>query len=285
MIATFLFAAIVGAAAPMQGDITGQGITIGRGWYRFETYRGARFRWVDNDAVFTIQAPAARLAYVTIRAEGGPGLGTTTFPLRVLDAAGRQVDAVQITAASPRQLLILPVQPRVENSFRLHVDGGGKHAGKDPRVLNFRVFSMVSGSFAASPPPVASGPDVVEAGSAITLGSNWYPNEHYKGETFRWVDNNARFTVRSAKTTHAQLKLAVETGPGFSTPSFTLFLRDGSGNDIESAPVKDRTTVYFTIDLKPGLNEFVLHDEGGGKAAPKDARILNFRVFRIGLVS
>ena len=141
MLSTF-FLAVVIAASSMRPDIAGPGIVLGKGWYPYETYQGAHFRWVDDDARFTIPAPKRKLAYVMIRAEGGPGLATTTFPLRVLDASGRQVAAVQVTAAQPEQLLILPVRPGVPNTFRLHVDGGGKHAGKDPRILNFRVFRM-----------------------------------------------------------------------------------------------------------------------------------------------
>ena len=141
MTATFFLAALI-AASPARADIVGPGIVLGQGWYAYETYQGAHFRWVDDDARFTIPAPKRRLAYVMIRAEGGPGLGTTTFPLRVLDASGRQVDAVQVTATQPQQLLILPVRPGVANTFRLHVDGGGKHVGKDPRILNFRVFRI-----------------------------------------------------------------------------------------------------------------------------------------------
>jgi hypothetical protein len=38
--------------------------------------------------------------------------------------------------------LFVPVEAGKTNEFRLHVDGGGKKAPNDPRVLNFRVFEV-----------------------------------------------------------------------------------------------------------------------------------------------
>ncbi len=135
---------VVAAAVSAPGepsDITSPGIDLGAHWWGFESYQGKSFRWVDNDAIFTIKAPTARLVYVKIRAEGGPGLGTTTFPLRVLDGKRRQVDAVFVTAEAPEQTLVLPVAAG-QNVFMLHVDGGGKPTPHDRRVLNFRVFAL-----------------------------------------------------------------------------------------------------------------------------------------------
>jgi len=129
------------SVAAKPADITSPGISLGSNWWAFESYQGKSFRWVNNDASFTITAPTARLVYVKIRAEGGPGLGTTTFPLRVLDGRRRQVDAVFVTAQAPEQTLILPVAAG-SNVFILHVDGGGKHSRSDTRILNFRVFAL-----------------------------------------------------------------------------------------------------------------------------------------------
>jgi hypothetical protein len=63
--------------------------------------------------------------------------------LKVLDATGRQMDAVRVQRRQTVELL-LPVEAGKPNEFRLHVDGGGKPAPNDPRILNFRVFRIES---------------------------------------------------------------------------------------------------------------------------------------------
>ena len=280
----------VAAAAKTSGpvDITSSGITLGDNWYRFESYQGKSFRWVSNNAAFTIVSPAERIVFVTIRAEGGPGLDSTTFPLRVLDPKGRQVDAVEISTQQPQQLLILPVSPG-NNAFVLHVDGGGRHSGTDPRVLNFRVFALTfpgakqltaaTGAGIAG----ATGPDIAPASVAFSDG--WYAVEHYKGTTFRWVSNNAHFSLSAPRDEHAQLSFVVESGPGMGSKQFTLQLQH-NGVTVGSADVlRQQSTIYYDVDLKAGENDFVFHADGGGKPTPHDPRTLNFRVLRVGVTS
>lgn len=262
-------------------DIAGPGITLGDGWYKSEAYAGRDFRWVDNNASFTVRGSKS-LAFVSVQLEGGPGLATTTFPLIVEDASGRQVTAVEVTAEQPRQLLILPLAPNVDTRFTLHVEGGGKHAGNDPRTLNFRVFSIAQIGVQA-PAATATGSDITNAD--VRLGEGWYPLETVKGETFRWVRNDARLVVRAPKNEHAQLKLLVQAGPSLASSPLRLDVRDKKGVSVGSASVKDRATMYFTIDLVQGSNIFVLHaDDAGDKKAPNDTRVLNFRVFRAALI-
>jgi hypothetical protein len=288
MFLAFLIAAVLVAAAATAPalDIASSGIVLGSGWYGLETDRGRQFRWVDNDAAFTIEAPTSRLVYLNIAAEGGPGLGSTSVTLRVLDAQGRQVDAVLISAQQEQQLLILPVTAG-GSTFRLHVDGGGKRAGKDSRRLNFRVFTLTFPGTRPAPvavrQPVQSGPDI--ANNGVLIGYGWYPLEHFKGATFRWVNNDAQLIVEAPKDEHAQLRLSVETGPGMSQRPFELFLRDAGGHAVGSARVGDLTNLYFTVDLRSGKNAFLLHADGGGKSTPHDPRTLNFRVLRITLVA
>jgi hypothetical protein len=287
MFVAFLFAAgLVAAAATAPAlDIASSGVVLGPGWYGLETDRGRQFRWVDNDATFTVKAPTARLVYLNIAAEGGPGVGSTSVAVRVLDTKGRQVDAVLITALQEQQLLILPVSAG-GSTFRLHVDGGGKRAGKDSRRLNFRVFALTfpgTGPAPVAAPPAPSGPDIADNG--VLIGNGWYPLEHFKGDTFRWVDNDAQLVVEAPKDEHAQLWLSVESGPGMSQRPFQLFLRDAGGHAVGSARVKDLTNLYFTVDLRPGKNAFVLHADGGGKSTPHDPRTLNFRVLHVTLAA
>ena len=283
-LSSFGFHAIDPAIAAAQPDIAGPGITLHDGWYRDEAYAGQEFRWVNNDASFSVRGSKSP-ALVTIRVEGGPGLSTTTFPLIVRDASGRQVDAIQVTSAQPQQTLILPVTPNQETHFSLHVDGGGKHVGADSRTLNFRVFSIAEvGAPPSAPAPVAQAA-VEITGSSVRLGESWYPLESFKGETFRWVRNDAQVVVRAPKSGHGQLKVALQAGPSLASAPLHLELRDSRGSAVGSASVKDRATTYFTVDLASGNNVFFLHaDDAGSKVASGDTRVLNFRVFRVALI-
>jgi hypothetical protein len=278
----FYVHAVAPAAATAQSDIAGPGVMLGDGWYKEEAYGGQEFRWVDNDASFSVRC-AKSLAFVAIRAEGGPGLSTTTFPLIVRDASGRQVDAVEVTAGQPQQTLILPVVPNEDTHFSLHVDGGGKRMGSDSRTLNFRVFSIAEAGNVPQAQPAAQSVEITS--SDVRLGDGWYPLENFKGETFRWVRNDAQLVVHVPKDGHAQLKVAVQAGPSLAASPLHLDLRDARGEVVGSASVKDRAVTYFTVDLTSGNNVFFLHaNDAGAKVASGDSRVLNFRVFRLALV-
>jgi hypothetical protein len=114
---------------------------LGRQWYPLETATGESFRWVDNDAEIAASAPLAAPAVLRVDVESGPGLGKQDFSLQVADERGQIVSSVPV---SGRQVvhLQLPLEPGATANYRLHVDGGGRRLVGDPRVLNFRVYSI-----------------------------------------------------------------------------------------------------------------------------------------------
>ncbi len=120
----------------------GAGVRLGSGWQVLETFQNETFRWVANDAQILVTAPQRGIRRVAMTLQSGPGLEGRAFVLQVLDAFGRQVDAVEVRQRETVDLF-LPVEAGQENGFRLHVDGGGKPTpGKDTRILNFRVFQI-----------------------------------------------------------------------------------------------------------------------------------------------
>ena len=119
-------------------------------------------------------------------------------------------------------------------------------------------------------------------GSGVELGSGWGPVEKFSGETFRWVDNDAKIqiTVEAAQT--VAVIVTAESGPGLGVGSFLLKLMDSTGRQLGALPVRKRGTVTFFVSVDPGkANEFHLHVDGGGKRVPQDPRVLNFRVFEL----
>jgi len=268
------------SAAPTAGpDIVARdlGIALGKGWYPYESFHGQAFRWVDNDAQIVVGRPLASPERLSVTAEAGPGLGTVKFALSIRDAAGHVVQTVPVDGRE-RVQIALPVQPGHPATFTLHVAGKGKHVPKDPRILSFRVFEIEPGN------PAPSGPKLQEITRSpnVRIGRNWYPLEHFNGETFRWIDNDAEFIVTSDAVGQKRLRLDVAAGPSIKSPGdFELALEDPSGTQLQLADVHDRGTTYLNLPLHAGTNAFRLHVTSTGQKAPHDPRVLDFRVFSL----
>ena len=83
--AAFALSAKSAGAADAIAQGNGGNVALGKNWGAYETFGGSAFRWVGNDAEIIVHGNG--LAHVTIACEGGPSLGLTSFPLRVLDGA------------------------------------------------------------------------------------------------------------------------------------------------------------------------------------------------------
>ena len=128
------------AAFTAHDIVRGSEIRLGSGWGVLETFHAETFRWVDNDAQILITPQKAGDLALSLVVEAGPGVGGKCL-LKALDSTGRQVAAARVNGRAPVKLFV-PVEAGKTNEFRLHVDGGGKKAPNDPRVLNFRVFEV-----------------------------------------------------------------------------------------------------------------------------------------------
>ena len=247
-------------------------IQLGANWYPQESMGADHFRWVDNDAVISISDPRALAKGLTIELEPGPGIKKKPMVLQVLDSTGRQVQAVEVTGRQTVNVFP-PVTAKKPLEYRLHVDGGGQKISSDPRILNFRVFNIYSSAHGAS-----AGGDITE-GSGLQIGKGWYPLESFTDGTFRWVNNDAEFTVASGRT---HLAMELQPGPGVDSKNMVIKLLDTSGRQVEAAEVNGRQTVKLLLPVVKGKDAtYRLHLDGGGKKIPSDPRILNFRVFKL----
>ena len=251
-------------------------LSLGSNWGPYETYRGASFRWIDNDAEIVLRGGTGE-ARVSIACEGGPSLGQRSFALRVLDASRRQVDHVVCDGAGRRAEMLLPVDARAAR-YVLHVDGGGKRVAGERRILNFRVFSI-------DDERGGSTGDVVDAHSGVRLGEGWYPVERYKGQTFRWMENDGRVFVAVDGATHATLRMLLEVGPSIGSRQAAVTVRDGHGRALVHLTLAGRGVVTVPLaQLQPGENELVVATTGANKHVPRDPRILNLRLFAASVV-
>jgi hypothetical protein len=131
--------------------------------------------------------------------------------------------------------------------------------------------------------PSAPPRDIVPQGLNLLWGRGWYPQENYKGESFRWARNGAELILHTPPAQPASLRLQIEPGPALGYRPFHLRLRDDSGNTIATATVIRRQWIELPMPWRPDQTQvFTLHARGDSppRALPNDPRSLAFRVLQ-----
>jgi hypothetical protein len=276
------FAANVSFALAGGDDVaaSGSGLTLGSGWYTREVLDGRPFHWANNDAQIVIHKPESPLKKISLEVQGGPGLtDAQRFTLHLRSSSNHEIATVQVPGTQVVRFDV-PVTPGKDETLVLHVDGGGHKIPKDPRTLDFRIFSLADASDSKT---IGAGHPDISSGD-LALGSNWYSLEEYGGETFRWVANDAEFTINGSKDEQRRVEITAASGPAVKNPSkWTLTLEDGSGKLIHATQLKERGTTYFDVAIHAGANRFKLHVDSTGAKGPNDPRTLSFRVFNMAL--
>jgi hypothetical protein len=113
----------------------------------------------------------------------------------------------------------------------------------------------------------------------LTIEDHWYPFEQFGGLSFRWVANDARFSIAVPHGQTGELAIDVEPGPGMGGKPVVLTLTLPDGRTQMLRAISGRETIRLPLSLASGSNHFALHCAGGGLATPGDPRKLNFRVF------
>lgn len=128
--------------------------------------------------------------------------------------------------------------------------------------------------------------DIFSDNALALEGGGWYPLEEFRNESFRWVSNDARLTVATLRPVPYGLALLIEPGPGVGLKPFELKLLDSEAKPVGSVRVAGKQTVTVPIPAgEPRIHRLVLHVDGGDTKALRDNRILNFRVFKLGLIA
>src|SRR5438270_7786396 len=126
--------------------------------------------------------------------------------------------------------------------------------------------------------------DILTPANNTSLGSGWFPLETYRAESFRWVTNDAEVYVAALKNVKHYLNIHLEPGPGLNLKPFELLIKERDAT-LSRTTVKGRQMISIEVPAsEPMVHRLVLHVEGGGKPAPNDARLLNFRVFKLTFV-
>jgi hypothetical protein len=262
----------------------GSGITLGRNWYPFERYKGAAFRWVNNDAEINLDR-SINSSTLQLDLQPGPGAKDGKLALEIRDAAGAVRQRVTVEG---RRTVQLDLGRSAPAQLLLHATNGGQPAGGDPRVLNFRVFAISTGSVSAPQAvksdvaaPAAPSADIVSSADGIRIGEGWYPFETFGGQQFRWINNDAELMVEAGESSVA-LAIDVQPGPGAGGKPLKVRFVNDAGSTAASSDVSRLQTIDVRLPASSsGSTRYRIHIDGGGASIPSDPRILNLRVFRI----
>jgi hypothetical protein len=253
-------------AATVPADIVAstRDVALGDGWFPLESYRGQQFRWAENDVTVNVAVLDSVQTLLVLVVEVGPGLGGNPLELTARLDDGTSLGTVKIKTKGPASFPLPPDSPRAYR-VTLSVRGGGKKTGyNDPRILNFRAFSV----------NLERRVDVLPAWAVP--GKGFYVVEQLGDATYRWVSNDAEIALH--ETSPATLAFDVEPGPGVDSKPFALKVLDADGVTLQTADITSRTTVRVPTAGQAG-KRIVLHVDGGGATVPNDPRIMNFRVF------
>ena len=231
--------------------------------------------WVAGDAAANLQQPIGNQV-ISIRGTvpkiGDPAFRTDVRLLLNNSEIGRrsiglgdfQLSAPVSTKAGQQRVAV------VFGATQELPAGDGRMVGAQLKFLGFEPAKSAGNGSAAD----------ILLGTRLELGTGWGPLETYRGEHFRWVENDAQIFVTADKPGDIELSLAVEAGPGVGGKCLLKAL-DASGRQAAAIPVKGRETVTLFLPVESGKpNAFRLHVDGGGKRIASDPRVLNFRVFQ-----
>lgn|GEM_PF-910817 len=253
------------AALESASDILPQDhdIALGDGWFPLEREGGAAFRWVDDGAVVHVASLRPVRHELRIVAEPGPGVRLEPFGLSARLADGREIGTATVSGKQTVTFALPPESPRLF-SIALHALDGGSASPSDPRVLNFRVFSIT----------------VERTGDAFPAwavpASGFYPVERDAADVFRWVCGDA--TLELHRVRGDVLEFDAESGPGMGAQPFRLHVVLPDGTELAGAEVGSRTRVRVPLAEAGGVASLILRAEGGGAVIAGDPRTLNFRV-------
>jgi hypothetical protein len=113
---------------------------IGLGWYSQESHQGQFFRWAPDVVELEIAAERDGMATLVLDLEPGPGVASGRLRLLVSDEAGCEMGEFSVSGRQSIRCKVA-LHKGVSRIF-LRSLNGGRRAGGDPRVLNFRAFSV-----------------------------------------------------------------------------------------------------------------------------------------------
>ena len=237
-------------------DIAPSTISLREGWRGLEVDESGQFRRIAGHAQ-ALFASAGLVCEVTIDVAPVPHeTSSLTFEARV-DGIVYHANRIQ---GRTRIRFLLPPGEAAIRRVSLQVTGGTARVYRLAALLHAR--------------------DVVPTWLGMRVGrGGWYPLEGFDPNTFRYVNREAEIVIgRPAKS----LDLDVEPGPGVAYQPFDLDVFNGDGALLRRVRIEGRTRMTLELpDLRSLPGRLVLRCDGGGRPAPPDARLMDFRLFPV----
>jgi hypothetical protein len=119
------------------------------------------------------------------------------------------------------------------------------------------------------------------AGMRAIFGTGWYGIEHFKSETFRWMNPKADIVWLPPRDAPRAFLLHVEPGPSIGFKACDVIVRDQGGTVIGTYPVKGRSRIRIPLGQADGPVTTSFEVRGGDplKTEHGDSRTLALRVF------
>ena len=118
-------------------------LQLGQGWGTYETYKGETFRWSAAASELVLSGGANDgIAHIALDVEPGPSHGLKLLKFEVQDLEGNKI--FSSAAISGRSTIVLPLRfhKRQISVYKLITNSSNQHIANDPRILNYRVFSV-----------------------------------------------------------------------------------------------------------------------------------------------
>ncbi len=124
--------------------------------------------------------------------------------------------------------------------------------------------------------------DIAPAEMGLRFDNGWSAPEHENGESYRWVENGARFTIQEISDTPVKtLSLDLERGPGLAKHRLELQVRDADGRIVARETIAGRQVAHFMLRVRPGQAErFQFHVSAGDLQGPGEPGGPALRIFR-----
>jgi hypothetical protein len=118
--------------------------------------------------------------------------------------------------------------------------------------------------------------------AGVAFSRAWYGVERdYRGESFRWVGDDAVLIVQTPVGRPRTLCLELEPGPGVDFRPFELQVRDANGQIAARGMIDGRRLIQLSLPFTASqFHSFHLRTICGGQQVAGDPRVMNFRVFR-----
>lgn len=252
------------------------------------------FRWIgdrrNGSVLIDVSNRSQESNYLYFCAMSGPGIGSSPFELRLID--GNKVEIGKFTIGD-YSCNSINVANNPSPFALIHNEKAEYISSLDRRKLVYRIMSIgfsKSGETEHLYHKAGGSSDIVDRKNTfpnssvkVRLGSNWYPYEKYQGKSFRWVNNDAEIVVSGPDGLH-ELSVLVESGPSAGNDGVNLRIVNEENVDVGRCLIKERKSCAFTLNIKhEGPNSFRFKIVPNFKQIDGDPRILNFRIFHIGL--